>query len=397
MFIHNFKYALKTLFKSRILIFWTFAFPIILGTFFNMAFSNIENSEKLDIINIAIVENKEYKNNEVFKETFKILSDENSDERLFNTKYTTEEEAKQLLEDAEIDGYLIFEEELKIVVSTSGINETILKYVTEEILQSEEIMIKVAEKRIAEQNAMFPEETGNFNSLYATVYNDVTQMLKENNINIENISNKNLSYTMVEFYTLIAMACLYGGILGMYSINKNLVNMSSNGKRVAVSPTSKGKIIWSSVLASYITQLIGVGLLLAYTIFVLKVDYGNNLPLIILLSSVGSLAGLSLGIVVATVFKTNDNVKTGIIISVTMLGCFLSGMMGITMKYIIDKNIPIVNKLNPASMITDGFYSLYYYETLDRFYFNIASLLIFALIMIGISILSLRRQKYDNI
>ena len=77
-----------------------------------MAFSNIENSEKLDIINIAIVENKEYKNNEVFKETFKILSDENSDERLFNTKYTTEEEAKQLLEDAEIDGYLIFDKEI---------------------------------------------------------------------------------------------------------------------------------------------------------------------------------------------------------------------------------------------------------------------------------------------
>lgn len=72
-------------------------------------------------------------------------------------------------------------------------------------------------------------------------------------------------------------------------------------------------------------------------------------------------------------------------------------MMGITMKYIVDKNIPIVNKLNPASMITDGFYSLYYYDTLDRFVFNIASLLIFALIMITISYFSLRRQKYDSI
>ncbi|HBC84523.1 MAG TPA: hypothetical protein DCZ30_03585 [Clostridiales bacterium] len=67
------------------------------------------------------------------------------------------------------------------------------------------------------------------------------------------------------------------------------------------------------------------------------------------------------------------------------------------MKYIVDKNIPIVNKLNPASMITDGFYSLYYYDTLDRFVFNIASLLIFALIMITISYFSLRRQKYDSI
>lgn len=67
------------------------------------------------------------------------------------------------------------------------------------------------------------------------------------------------------------------------------------------------------------------------------------------------------------------------------------------MKYMIDKNIPIINKMNPASMITDGFYSLYYYDTLNRYWFNIYSLLIFSAIMLGLSILSLRRQKYDNI
>ena len=67
------------------------------------------------------------------------------------------------------------------------------------------------------------------------------------------------------------------------------------------------------------------------------------------------------------------------------------------MKYIIDKNVPIINKLNPASMITDGFYSLYYYDTLDRYLFNIASLLIFSIVMILISYFGLRRQKYDSI
>ena len=89
MFIHNFKYALKTLFQNKILIFWTFAFPIILGTFFNMAFSNIENSEKLDIINIAIVENDEFKNNTIWQEAFKTLSDEENEDRLFSTKYVS--------------------------------------------------------------------------------------------------------------------------------------------------------------------------------------------------------------------------------------------------------------------------------------------------------------------
>ena len=395
--IHNFKYTIKTLFKNKSLIFWTFAFPIILGTLFNMAFSNIENSEKLDIINIAIVENEEFKNNKIFKETFKVLSDDENKEKLFNTKYVTEEEAKKLLKSEEITGYLLLTNTPKVVVTTSGINETIFKFVIEEISQTEKIMENVIEKKVQKEIENNPEKIENFNYFYSEIYEEVMNLIEEENTNIENISSNNLSYTMIEFYTLIAMTCLYGGILGMIAINQNLPNMSNNGKRVAVSPTSKGKLLFSSILASFVTQLIGIILLFIYTIFVLKVDYGNNLPLIVLLALVGCLAGLSLGVVVATLFKTNDNVKTGIVISFTMLCCFLSGMMGITMKYIIDKNIPIINKLNPASMITDGFYSLYYYDTLDRFYFNIISLLIFAFIMIGVSLFSLRRQKYDSI
>ena len=67
------------------------------------------------------------------------------------------------------------------------------------------------------------------------------------------------------------------------------------------------------------------------------------------------------------------------------------------MKYIVDKNIPLINRLNPAAMITDGFYSLYYYNTLDRFTSNLISLFIFSGIMLTISIISLRRQSYDSI
>lgn len=393
MFIHNFKYSLKTLFRNKALIFWTFAFPIILGTFFNMAFSNIESSEKLDIINIAIIKNDDFNNNEIFKTAFEELSDKNNDDRLFETRYTTEEEAKKLLEDEEIVGYMkLVNDEPKLTFTTSGINETIFKYVSEEIAQTSNIIKNLSEEEIKKEMI-----AGNYNIDYESIYNNVIELTEEDDVRLNNVSNSNLGYTMIEFYTLIAMACLYGGILGAVAINQNLANMTNQGKRVSVSPTSKGKIILSSVLASYITQLVGVALLFLYTIFVLKVDYGNKLGLDIALAMAGSLAGLSLGVAVATTIKSNDNVKTGIIIAITMLGCFLSGMMGITMKYIIDKNIPIINKLNPASMITDGFYSLYYYDTLDRYIFDIGSLLIFALILIAISYISLRRQKYDSI
>ena len=294
---------------------------------------------------------------------------------------------------AKIVGYMeLVDNKPKLTFITSGINETIFKYVSEEIMQTSNIINNLTEEEI--QNQIM---TGNFNVDYESIYNKVIEITTEENVKLKNISSDNLSYTMIEFYTLIAMVCLYGGILGTVSINQNLANMSNQGKRVSIAPTTKGKVILSSVLASYITQLIGVALLFIYTIFVLNVDYGNNLGLIIILAMVGSLAGLSLGTMVATTIKSNENVKTGIILSITMLGCFLSGMMGITMKYIIDKNIPIINKLNPANMITDGLYSLYYYETLDRYIFNVVSLLIFAFILIAVSYISLRRQKYDSI
>ena len=393
MFVHNFKYSIKTLFRNKALIFWTFAFPIILGTFFNMAFSNIEKSEKLDIINIAIVNNDEFNNNEVFKTAFKSLSDKNNHDRLFKTKYTDEIDAKKLLQDGKIVSYLkLVNDETKLTFVTSGINETIFKFVTEEITETSNMIKNLSEEEI--KKTMI---TGNYNIDYESIYNKVMKLIKEDNIQLNNISNSNLSFTMIEFYTLIAMVCLYGGMLGVVSINQNLANMSNQGKRISVSSISKGKLILSSVCASYITELVGVALLFIYTIFVLKVDYGNKLGLDILLAIIGSLAGLSLGVAVASVFKSNENTKTGIVIAITMLGCFLSGMMGITMKYVIDKNIPIINKINPASMITDGFYSLYYYDTLNRFIFDIGSLVIFASLMIIISYISLRRQKYDSI
>ena len=393
MFKHNFKYAFKTLFRNKMLIFWTFAFPIILGTLFNLAFSNIENSEKLNIIDIAIVNSEEFQNDEIYKEAFKNLSDENNEDRLFNTKYISKEEAITLLEDGKITGYFELENNKPTVtISTNGINETIFKYIVEEIEEQKSIITNIANEKISQEL-----KNGNLSLDYQKIYSEILTKLDSSEVKLKNISNSNLSYTMIEFYTLIAMTCLYGGILGIVTINNNLPNMSNKGKRVSVAPISKGKLIFGSLLASYVVQLIGLALLFIYTVFVLKVDYGENLPLIILLALVGSLAGLSLGIAIGTLVKSNDNTKTGILIATTMLGCFLSGMMGITMKYIVDKNVPIVNKINPASMITDGLYSLYYYNTYNRYFFDVISLLIFSIIMIMISYRGLRRQKYDSI
>lgn len=387
MFYHNFKYSLKILLKNKSLIFWTFAFPILLGTLFNMAFSNIEKSEKLSIIDIAIINSDEFDNDKIFKETMQTLSDDNNKNKIFNITYTDISKAKKMLLNEEITGYLKFNENnIDIIVNSSGINETILRSIVDEIEREKEVI-----------NTLVKKETEKGNIDYTAIYNKIALLLNNSNATLKDISNKNLSYTMIEYYTLVAMAVLYGALISMNVVNYKLANMNSVGKRTAVSKVGKGKLLLGSLLASYFVQMLSLLILLVYTIFVLKVDYGSDIIHVILLIAIGSLASLTLGLGVSTMLKINENAKTGILIAITMLWSTLSGMMGITTKYVIDKNIPILNILNPANMITDAFYSLYYYDTLNRFYSNIISLLLFSLIMIIISYESLRRQKYDSI
>ena len=394
MFINNFKYSFKVLIRNKGLIFWTFAFPILLGLFFYLAFSDIENKENFKQIDIAVIENKEFQNDEFYKEAIKELSDKNNSSRMFNTKYVSKKDAEEKLKNKKISGYLEFtNDNVNITVNSSGVNETIIKYVVSELKSDKKIMNDLVRREVIKSQNNSYDKIIN----YEEIYNNVIKILNEDNVKLNNISNKNLSYTMIEYYTLIAMACLYGSMLSMYITNFKLANMNSVGKRTSLSPTSKTKLLLSSLLSSYLVQLIGLTLLFIFIIFVIKVDYGNNLPLVIALSLVGLLSGLTLGVFVASKFKVSEGSKIGILISVIMLGSFLSGMMGITMKYVIDKNIPIINKLNPVNMITDGLYSLYYYNTLDRYYFNIISLVIFSIIMMILSINSLRRQKYDSI
>jgi len=393
MFFHNLKYSLKTLFKNKMLIFWTFAFPIILGTFFNMAFADVINKEKLDIINIAIIDNEDYQNNTIFKTAFENLSDENSEDQLFNTKLVDEEKAKEMLNKEEIIGYLKMQgNEPKLVFQTNGVSQTIFKYVVEEIIQRSSIVENISKDEIQKQI-----EQGNYTVDAESIVKKVIEETGNTDVEFENTANQNLNYMMIEFYTLIAMTCLYGGVLGMVAINQTLPNMSNKGKRVAVAPTKKSTMVLSSLLAGYVAQLLGLAILFAYTIFALKVDFGEHTGLVVLLSMMGSLTGLSMGIAIGTLSKKSEGAKSGILIGLTMVGCFFSGMMGVTLKYVIDKGMPILNLINPANMITDGFYALYYYNTLDRFWFNFASLGVVCIVLISISFLSLRRQKYDSI
>ena len=144
MFFHIFKNRLKILLRKKSVIFWTMIFPIILATLFHLAFSDIQNDEKLKVIDVAVIKNEQYDNNQTLKTVLESVS-KDDDNKLFNIKYVNESEAKQLLENGDIDGYILPAEKTSVIVKENGINQTVIKYVIEQTYQYESVATKIYE------------------------------------------------------------------------------------------------------------------------------------------------------------------------------------------------------------------------------------------------------------
>lgn len=386
MFWHNYKYAFKTLLRNRALVFWTLAFPFILAILFNLAFARLHDYDVFEAIDVAVVNDAEYEKATVFSEAIKSVSE--GDKRVFNTQYIDATKASELLEDDEIVGYIYIEKDVPHVkVNGNGSHETVLQMTVEQIAQSSKMIEDIATTDIYRRAG----QTVNIEE----VYRNAVKIVAETEPNIKDDSHV-MNVVSVEFYTLIAMACMQGAMLSVEMMNRCMPNISNRGKRVAVAPTRKSTIILSNILAGYTMLLVSVVALILFTRYILGIEYGSDMRLIILLAAVGSLTATTMGMLLSVALKTNESAKNVIVLIVTMVGCLFAGMFG-GQKGLFDAAMPLINKISPVGMITDGYYSLLYYGDSARFTMDVVSLLIVAGVFFALSIRSLRRQRYDSI
>lgn len=381
MFKHLFVNKMKILLRNKEMLFWSLIFPFILGTFFQLALGNVGKAYEKEVIPIAVVDNQYYKDDEILKEVISSLSEENENQ-LFNTVYVTENEAQNLLDNEEIDGYILLNanNNPQMIVKVNGINQTIIKSVLDEYYQ----MCSATNQMI------------NYNP--EILYNGVLETLYEEKNYIIDDSNENIDFSINYFFTLIAMTCLYGSLIGLEVIKDCEANLSKKGARICMAPVNKFKMTLAGLLAGYIIQLVALALLFLYLIFVFNINFGNQILPTVVLAMVGCLAGTSLGTFVGVSNRKTEGFKLGILISVTMACCFCSGMMGvIDIKVFFDETFPLLAKINPINIITDGLYSLFAYDNLDIYYNCLTRISIFSLVLIALSFVFIRRKKYDSI
>ncbi len=376
MFFHIFKYNLVITSRNKPAMFWMLAFPIILGTFFNIAFSGIyEKDDMFSSIPVAVVEQQE---NSSFKLTMEQMSD--GEDALFDAEYTDKDKALELLENGDVSGVIFVGDELSLSVKGDGLKPTIIKSFLDRYKINEKIITDAAKKDPMK------------------VQDVVDAMSKEINcVSEKNISDGNQDPYVQYFYNLIAMSCLFGTLAGLNIVIRSQGNLSDIGARTCISPIYKLKTITASLLAvtlvNYLCNVIG----LLYLVFALGIDFGAPILPLFGIALAGSLTGVSLGFFVGAIGRADEGHKTGILVAVSMFFCFMSGLMVGNMRAVVDKYAPWFNKINPAALISDSFYSLNIYDTYDRLIQNIVTLLIITAVCTFGGFMLTRRQKYASL
>ncbi len=94
MFVRLFIYRLKVLLRNRSLLFWTFAFPIVLGLLFNLAFGNLDDIFSLETSTVGIVTTDQSKADQ-FEAVLKQVK--NEDEVVFKGKKIVKKRSKSTI------------------------------------------------------------------------------------------------------------------------------------------------------------------------------------------------------------------------------------------------------------------------------------------------------------
>ncbi len=373
---HLIKYQFMHTVRGWSTMFWALAFPIILGSLFYVSFGNWDMGEGLKALRTAVVEEAEAS---AGKESFLAFLEE-LDGDVIKTEQMEEKEALAKLKADEIEGVFYAGKEPGLTVAKSEMEQNILEALLDTYQRNAKVMQTVGEKH--------PEALG----AAADALKEWEETTQEVSVGGRTLDS-NISY----FFALIAYAALSGLYLGIQSCCDSQPNLSALGARRCITPTHKLKMILCSFFVLFFIQFINVMILTGVLRFLFHIDLGGNVAGMILINLLGSMIGVSIGILIGSISHLQIGMKMGFGVFFTLFSAFLAGLMFGNMKNLIEQRCPIVNRINPAAVLSDSYYCMAVYNDTSRMARNLLILAVMCTVCVGASFLVIRRERYDSI
>ncbi|MCR4651039.1 MAG: ABC transporter permease [Lachnospiraceae bacterium] len=372
---------LKEIFRNKYIVGWNFLFPVVLGTAFYLGFGNLiaEDPDSFTTIDVGYVNTSNEDTS--FSQMLEILSEEGEGhvKTLERYDYDSEEEAVAAMNNDEISGvYLDNGSEIETIVPKNGYEATVLNQIVRVYRNRSELLQTVATDH--------PE---NLEKVIAMMSEDINIMKKHD-------FGTNTSAFLQYFYALIAMASLFSSWISTSMLENMCANMSECGKRVECAPASKMISLFAGVLAGMTLQSLSNAIVVVYLQKVLGIDLGAPMWNVILISTIGSGLGISSGILMGAMIRSKKLLSV-IPIGFSMLCSFCSGLMWDQIRQIIEANVPILNRINPAALLVDCLYIRATYGLTAEYYRDVYIMCGMIVVSLFVSSILLRRRRYVSI
>ncbi len=341
-----------------------------------MAFGNLYEQDSIfSQIPVAVVKNEE---NEAFETMLEELS-KDSDDGLLDVSYMIEKDAKTAIDKEKVKAIIYMDEELKLVVSDNSYESTVVETVMNEYKKQEKVLTDIAinhpENLETAINNLMSEKT-----FYVT----------------KTTSDGNQDMLTNYFYAIFAMSCLFGSFGAVEKISKMQANVSALGMRRCLTPNSKMTQIVAEFLSMLIVQVVVEVFALGY-FSMIGVDFGNKYPQIIGILFFGCCIGIAFGVIIGSIPNLSEGSKSGICTLVSMVLSVMADLCASGVKDAIEHTMPIINRINPAALIVDSFYALNVYDTYERYIRNMVTLGGMSVLLLVVSFIILRRNKYASV
>ncbi|MCI9422573.1 MAG: ABC transporter permease [Dorea sp.] len=379
--LHLFRYRFLQTIRNFPIMFWALVFPIILGTFFYISFGNagLESTgeSSWDEIKVSVVKEDVSSENAYAFEEFLAQMD---GETLDIQDISTEEKALKALDEEKISGIFYVKETPSLTVAKNGLNESILTSVLESFNQNSAMFQKIATTH-PEKLPDAMEAMGDYRSSTLEV----------------SLGGKDLNPSVQYFFALVAYACLSGAFLGVQSSTDGQANISALGARRSITPTHKLTLVMIDMAVLFIIHFFNILILCLYITQVLKISLGNDIGSLLLVDFMGSMIGVCLGVAIGCLARMSLGLKMGVCVLFTLFPGFLAGLMFGNMKNIIELHCPIINRINPAAVLSDAFYCMGIYNDMERFTRCLLILAVMSVLLLTVAFLGIRRERYDSI
>lgn len=381
-----FKYYLCKNLRNVMFLFWSLIFPLALMTCMYLAFGNVYDMlNSIDPHNTVLVMEDDSEFSQGFRDVLHTMSEEDAENRYFNlTDDISLEEAQKRTQTGD--------NEILYVVSDGNIEV----YLTGDYSQTAGVVSQAVANSYKNKYQVIMDAFERDPQAAVQILEDTEEMEGFTKAREDVFSGDPNMYSWY-FYSSLVMGICFNATGGAQIVSDLKADVTAVAARFSASPEKKSRMLLFSFLARLVPSLCINAIQLMVMKYVFHISLGSDPVKLGLFLVASNIFSLSFGIVTGLMFKGTLENRANKITAIVMTSVFLSGEMINTLPGTIEQYCPIINDINPATVMNLAFYRMSIFNDSFDFYLNMAKIIGMGVLFLVIGTIILRREKYATL